>query len=85
MTFYGQTDRSDKARSARILRSCTERGISLFVCLVAGNKIVEIVGLQPPWAVVSLPALCTLIPPKTLALTLHYLLRSVLFFIDSSI
>lgn len=67
------------------LWSCTERGISLFVCLVAGKKIVEIVGLQPCWAVVSPAALFTFFPQKTLALMLCYVLRSVLFFIDSSI
>ena len=46
------------------LWSCTERGIFLFVCLVAGNKIVEIVGLQPCWAVVSFAALIPFPPPK---------------------
>lgn len=37
----------------------------LFVCLVAENKIVQIVGLQPCWAVVSLAEFFYFFHPNT--------------------
>lgn len=50
------------------LWSCAERGISLFVCLVAGNKLVEIAGAQPCRAVVSLAALFAFSAPQNVGI-----------------